>query len=118
MGTKNVIVSTPFGNKSVKISDKCTVMQYTGFKDKFGTEIYAGDLMRIVGGEFSQGFYEVDINGKVVTKHGSFGVEDEEGNFHPFVLMLHRDDVEIFVYGNIFEQGNDTIQNTNLKGNT
>lgn len=39
-----------------------TVGQFTGLIDRNGTKIFEGDVVHLIGGEFYQGYHEIDEN--------------------------------------------------------
>lgn len=61
----------------------------TKYKDSDGNDIYVGDYVRIYGGAYWYGYWEIDVRGFVVEKDGVFGVETGDG----FYLLDEIDEI-------------------------
>ena len=75
------------------------IMQYTGFKDKNGKEIYEGDVVNV---RFTEGLYLNEHRGVVEFINGHFIVKEDEKYFIDFGYIT-RGKYNFEVIGNVFE---------------
>ena len=80
--------------RDAKIPETLTIQQYTGLKDKNGTDIYEGDIVKAT----SDQFVNENFIGKVIFDEGCFLTWINKNDIRG---IWGEDDIEVI--GNIFE---------------
>lgn len=112
--TKKIVVGTPFGNKSIKIGEKCKIIPFIGLKDKNKKYIYKGDIVKVSYESNRLSIDDFEIIGEVIwspeylqflvrtnIKH----LKDGSVEFELYELCdtEYYSVLEIEVIGNVFE---------------
>lgn len=96
-----VLIEEPFYDRRIVEADEIVIEQYTGLRDKNGTEIYEGDIIR----QKPLSKNSIGWTGKVIFKEGAFMAEVHERGKLVMRLFLSEFNPEktCEVIGNIHE---------------
>ena len=84
------------------LAENLKIMQYTGLKDKNGTEIYEGDVVSVRDFKFSTTHQPVKLIREVAFNHGMY-VLSEKGMLDVPISAVLTNDIEVI--GNVFQNG-------------
>ena len=100
--TVDIIPENPQDDHPSRSIHSVELMQFTGLKDRFGNEIYEGDIINGYGGAEWNGCYEFDLWG--VIKYMGAGFFLSQNNDEERYNLTHLyENMEIEVKANIYE---------------